>query len=45
LFGDPKDLRYSLALTHGVLGTLAAVVFLMGMRAYGTLYQRAVAVQ
>ena len=41
LFGDPKDLRYSLALLHGVFGTLAVFVFWKGLRAYGEIYVKA----
>jgi MFS family permease len=43
VFGDPKDLRYSLALTHGILGPLAVWVFWKGLRAYGDAYKRATA--
>ena len=39
-FDDPSKLRYSLALTHAVLGPLAVFVFWKGLRAYGELYQR-----
>jgi hypothetical protein len=39
-FDDPGKLRYSLALTHAVLGPLAVFVFWKGLRAYGELYQR-----
>jgi len=45
LFGDPDDLRYSLALMHGVLGPLAALIFWFGLRAYGDAYARARAAQ
>ncbi len=41
VFGDPNDLRYALALMHGVLGPLAAWVFWTGLRAYGEAYERA----
>lgn len=39
-FDDPNKLRYSLALTHAVLGPLAVYIFWKGLRAYGELYQR-----
>lgn len=45
VFGNPNDLRYSLALMHGVLGPLAALIFWKGLRAYGEAYARARAVQ
>lgn len=41
VFGDPDKLRYSLALTHAVLGPLGAWVFWKGLRAYGESYARA----
>lgn len=41
VFGDPNDLRYSLALTHAVLGPLAVWVFWKGLRAYGEAFARA----
>jgi MFS family permease len=41
LLGDPNQLRYSLALTHAVLGPLAVLVFWWGLRAYGEAYTRA----
>lgn len=41
VFGDPDDLRYSLALMHVVLGPLAVLVFWSGLRAYGAAYTRA----
>jgi MFS family permease len=41
VFGDPDQLRYSLALTHAVLGPLAVWVFWMGLRAYGEAFARA----
>ena len=40
VFHDPNKLRYSLALVHGVLGPLAALVFWKGLRAYGEAYAR-----
>jgi len=40
VFGDPNMLRYSLALTHAVLGPLAVFVFWKGLRAYGEAYAR-----
>jgi MFS family permease len=45
VFGDPDDLRYSLALMHAVLGPLAALIFWKGLRAYGDAYARARAAQ
>ena len=45
VFGDPNDLRYSLALMHAVLGPLAAFIFWRGLRAYGAAYARARAAQ
>jgi hypothetical protein len=45
VFGDPNDLRYSLALMHAVLGPLAALIFWKGLRAYGAAYARARATQ
>lgn len=45
VFGDPDDLRYSLALMHAVLGPLAVWVFWTGLRAYGEAYTRARAFQ
>jgi MFS family permease len=41
VFGDPNQLRYSLALTHAVLGPLAVWVFWMGLRAYGEAFAKA----
>ncbi len=41
MLGDPNQLRYSLALTHAVLGPLAVLVFWWGLRAYGEAYARA----
>ena len=41
VFGDPDQLRYSLALTHAVLGPLAVFVFWKGLRAYGEAFARA----
>jgi MFS family permease len=41
VFGDPNELRYSLALTHAVLGPLAVLVFWLGLRAYGEAFARA----
>lgn len=41
VFGNPNQLRYSLALTHAVLGPLAVLVFWKGLRAYGEAYARA----
>jgi MFS family permease len=40
VFGE-SGLRYSLALTHAVLGPLAVFVFWKGLRAYGEAYTRA----
>jgi MFS family permease len=40
VFDDPDKLRYSLALTHAVLGPLAVLVFWKGLRAYGEAYTR-----
>ena len=40
VFHDPNKLRYSLALVHGILGPLAALVFWTGLRAYGEAYAR-----
>jgi len=40
VFGDPNMLRYSLALTHAVLGPLAVFVFWKGLSAYGEAYAR-----
>jgi MFS family permease len=45
VFGDPNDLRYSLALMHVVLGPLAVFIFWKGLRAYGEAYSRARAFQ
>jgi MFS family permease len=45
MFGDPNDLRYSLALMHAVLGPLAALIFWKGLRAYGEAFARARAAQ
>ena len=45
VFGNPDDLRYSLALMHAVLGPLAAFIFWKGLRAYGEAYARARAAQ
>ena len=41
LFADENKLRYSLALTHVVLGPLAVWVFWKGLRAYGEAFTRA----
>jgi MFS family permease len=41
VFDDPNKLRYSLALTHAVLGPLAVFTFWKGLRAYGEAYVRA----
>jgi len=41
VFGDPNQLRYSLALTHAILGPLAVFVFWKGLRAYGEAFARA----
>jgi len=41
VFGDPNQLRYSLALTHAVLGPLAVWIFWTGLRAYGEAFARA----
>jgi MFS family permease len=41
VFEDPNKLRYSLALTHAVLGPLAVFIFWKGLRAYGEAYVRA----
>jgi MFS family permease len=40
VFEDPAKLRYSLALTHAILGPLAVLVFWKGLRAYGEAYAR-----
>lgn len=40
VFGDENMLRYSLALTHAVLGPLAVLIFWKGLRAYGEAYER-----
>lgn len=45
VFGEPNKLRYSLALTHAVLGPLAVLVFWKGLRAYGQAYARAQGLQ
>ena len=45
VFGDPDELRYSLALTHGLLGPAAVIVFWTGLRAYGEAFTRARAFQ
>jgi MFS family permease len=45
VFGDPNQLRYSLALTHAILGPLAAWVFWKGLRPYGEAFLRARAFQ
>jgi MFS family permease len=45
VFGDPNQLRYSLALTHAVLGPLAVLVFWKGLKAYGEAYARTRAFQ
>jgi MFS family permease len=45
VFGDPNQLRYSLALTHAVLGPLAVLVFWKGLRAYGEAYAHAQGLQ
>jgi MFS family permease len=44
VFGD-DNIRYSLALSHGVLGPLAILITWMGLRAYGEAYSRATAWQ
>jgi len=41
VFQDPDKLRYSLTLTHAVLGPLAVWIFWKGLRAYGEAYTRA----
>ncbi len=41
VFGDPNQLRYSIALMHAVLGPLAVWIFWKGLRAYGEAYARA----
>ncbi len=41
VFNDPRDLRYSLALLHGIFGPLAVFVFWKGLRAYGEIYVKA----
>ena len=41
VFEDPNKLRYSLTLTHAVLGPLAVWIFWKGLRAYGEAYTRA----
>ncbi len=41
VFGDPNELRYSLALVHAVLGPLAVLLFWKGLKAYGEAYARA----
>jgi MFS family permease len=44
VFGE-DNIRYSLALSHGVLGPLAILITWMGLRAYGESYSRATAWQ
>jgi hypothetical protein len=44
VFGE-DNIRYSLALSHGVLGPLAILITWMGLRAYGEAYSRATAWQ
>lgn len=41
VFDDPGKLRYSIALTHAVLGPLGVIAFWSGLRAYGEAYARA----
>lgn len=41
VFGDPNQLRYSLALMHAILGPLAVLIFWRGLRAYGEAYVKA----
>jgi len=40
VFGD-ENIRYSLALSHGILGPLGVLVYWLGLRAYGEAYSRA----
>ena len=41
VFGDPKSLRYALALIHGITGPLAVLVFWIGLKPYGEAMTRA----
>jgi MFS family permease len=41
VFGDPKSLRYALALIHGVTAPLAVLVFWIGLKPYGEAVVRA----
>jgi len=41
VFGDPKSLRYALALIHGVTAPLAVLVFWIGLKPYGEAVIRA----
>lgn len=41
VFGDPKSLRYALALIHGVTAPLAVLVFWIGLKPYGETVIRA----
>lgn len=41
VFGDPKSLRYALALIHGITAPLAVIVFWIGLKPYGEAVVRA----
>jgi len=41
LFNDPADLKYSMALSIGILGPLAILITWQGMKPYARSYQRA----
>ena len=41
VFGDPKSLRYALALIHGITAPLAVLVFWIGLKPYGEAVIRA----
>ena len=41
VFGDPKALRYALALIHGITAPLAVLVFWIGLKPYGEAVIRA----